>query len=467
MATDPRLPAPVPWLRPIDAASLALFRIGFGALLLLSTLRYFAHGWIAEYFLVPTHFFKYWGLDWVRPWPGVGMYVHFGLMAACALGVMLGYRYRWSAALFGLLFAYQHLIDKTNYLNHYYLVACVCLLLVCLPLGSYWSLDARREPSRRREQLPAWMLWVLRAQFGLVYVFGGLAKLNRDWLVDAQPLGIWLARQQDLPWFGPWLSTPWAAHLMSWAGAAFDLSIVPLLLWRRSRPLAYALVLGFHLATARLFSIGIFPYFMLCGSLLFLSPSWPRWPLARLGVLRRLAVPSTSSAQLAPPPRWGRWALAGYFALQLLLPLRHLAYPGNMLWTEQGFRFSWNVMLMEKDASVDFRVVEPASGRTFHVSPRAYFTAYQTAMMSPQPDMVLEAAHVVADDFRARGVREPAVYVDAFASLNGRPLQRLIDPHVDLAHTRDGLAPKPWIVPLRAPVHRTPAQLSELAENFE
>jgi hypothetical protein len=467
MATDiPSEPARA-WLRPVDAASLAVFRIGFGALLLLSTLRYFAHGWIAEYFLLPTHFFKYWGFGWVKPWPGAGMYVHFGLMAASALGVLLGYRYRLSIALFGLLFAYQHLIDKTNYLNHYYLVACVCLLMACLPLGRYWSLDAWREPARRRAVLPAWMLWTLRAQFGLVYVFGGIAKLNHDWLIDAQPLTIWLARQQDVPGVGPWLAQPWAAQLMSWAGALFDLSIVPLLLGRRTRPFAYLMAALFHLTTARLFSIGIFPYFMLCGALLFLSPGWPRPVLRRLRLLGAEAASAASNRSLPAPSRLTLAALGAYFAVQVAMPLRHFAYPGNLLWTEQGFRFSWNVMLMEKDGSVDFRVVEPASGRTFHVSPRDYFTPYQTAMMSPQPDMVLEAAQVVAADFRARGVRQPAVYADAFASLNGRPLQRLIDPRVDLAARSDGLAHKTWILPLRAGRDGAPTQLAELTENFE
>ena len=131
-------------LRPVDVAGLALFRIGFGALMLVAVLRFFAHGWIAEYFLQPTHFFSYWGFAWVKPWPGPFMYVHFACMGLCALGIVLGYRYRASVVGFGALFAYAHLIDKTNYLNHYYLVMCLCVLLSCLPLHAHWSLDARR-----------------------------------------------------------------------------------------------------------------------------------------------------------------------------------------------------------------------------------------------------------------------------------------------------------------------------------
>jgi hypothetical protein len=283
-----------------------------------------------------------------------------------------------------------------------------------------------------------------------VYVFGGVAKLKPDWLFSAEPLSIWLGRHTDVPGLGSLLATPWAAHAMSWAGALFDLTIVPLLLLRRSRPFAYVAVVGFHLLTARLFQLGMFPYIMMLGSLLFLTPSWPRL------IGRRWGWPGERAERAAEPtplwqPRWVWPLLCVYFALQLLLPLRHLLYPGSVCWTEQGYRFSWNVMLMEKNGSVDFRIVEPSTGRTFRASAREYFTPYQAKMMAPQPDMVLQAAHVVAADFRARGVRAPAVYVDAFASLNGRAMQRLIDPHVDLARAADDLSNKPWILPMKIP----------------
>ena len=443
MATDAR------FRRPVDIASLALFRIGFGALLLLAVLRYFAHGWIREYFLIPTHFFKYWGFAWVKPWPGAGMYWHFAGMAVCALGVTLGYRYRACVIGYALLFAYAHLIDKTNYLNHYYLIVCVCGLMACLPLNAGWSLDARRDARIRRGSLPVWMLWALRAQFGVVYLFGGLAKLNADWLFDAQPLSLWLARKSELPW-GQLLATRSAAFVLSWAGALFDLSIVPLLLWRRSRPFAFVTLLGFHLLTAQLFAIGMFPYLMIAGATLFLEADWPRKTLARVGWGTRRSASPRAGVGTPGAERWAAPLFAAYFAVQLLMPLRHLLYPGDRCWSEQGFRFSWNVMLMEKNGSVDFRVVEPSTGRVFQVSPRDYFTPYQTAMMSAQPDMVLEAARIVAADYRARGVVAPAVYADAFASLNGHPMRQLLDPRVDLARESDGFANKTWILPMKS-----------------
>jgi hypothetical protein len=134
-------------------------------------------------------------------------------------------------------------------------------------------------------------------------------------------------------------------------------------------------------------------------------------------------------------------------AAQAVLPLRSLLYPGQLLWSEQGFRFSFNVMLMEKDGSAEFRVRDPDSGRTFLVEPTELLTRYQARMMATQPDMILQTARALADLFRGRGVARPEVRADVFVSLNGRPSARFIDPQVDLARQRDGLGAQPWILP--------------------
>jgi vitamin K-dependent gamma-carboxylase len=407
---------------PVDGASLAAYRAMFGALMLVATLRFFAHGWIAEYYETPAHFFTYDGFAWVKPWPAPGMYVHFAAMGVLAALVMLGIRPRASAVGFGALFAYAHLIDRTNYLNHYFLVIWLCVLLAALPRATFSS------------TIPRWALWAMRAQVGVVYVFGGIAKLKYDWLVDAQPMRIWLRANGDFPVVGPLFEQPWVAYAFSWAGAAFDLAIVPLLLWRRTRLLAYALVVIFHLTTARLFHLGMFPWIMLASSLLFLPPEWPRrW-------LRR-PPPARDAPRAAP-----RW-LGIFVALQILVPLRHFAYPGDVCWTEEGFRFSWHVMVMEKNGSVTYRVHEPSTGRRWEVVPTEYVTRYQARMASAQPDMILQLAHIIADDFRARGVVDPEVRADAFVSLNGRRRARLIDPDVDLAKESASLLPARWILP--------------------
>lgn len=429
------------WLgRPIDPASLAVFRIAFGTLMLIAVVRFFVHDWIAEYYLTPTHFFTYRGFGWVKPWPGHGMYVHFAVMGACAALIIVGLWYRVATALFTVLFAYAHLIDKTNYLNHYYLLICLGALMTVLPLHACASIDAWRSERVRRLVVPAWALYAIRLQLGLVYFFGGIAKLKYDWLVDAQPMQIWLSANTDFPVVGRYFSEPAVAYVFSWAGLVFDLGIVPCLLWRRTRAVAYAAVVVFHVTTAQLFHIGMFPWIMMASSLIFLPPSWPR------RLLRLRAWPPGQTATWRP--RLVPAVLATYFAIQLVLPLRHFAYPGNVCWTEEGFRFAWHVMVMEKDGSLELHVREPSTGRHWEVAPTDYLTRYQARMMATQPDMILELAHIVADDFRTRGIVDPEVRVDAFASLDGRRRMRLVDPTVDLARETDSLMPASWILPL-------------------
>lgn len=441
---------------PADPAALALFRILFGAMMLLSIARFWARGWIDTLYIEPALRFTYYGFSWLPRWPGWGMYAHFSLMALATLGVMLGAFYRVSIALFFLTFTYVELLDKSTYLNHYYLVSLVAFLLMWMPAHGMLSMDAWRKPACRAQAIQFWPYALLRMQLGLVYFFAGLAKLKTDWLVRGEPLHTWLQAHTDLPWVGAWMDERWLALSMSWAGALFDLSVFPLLLWRRTRPFAYAAVVSFHLATAQLFQIGVFPWVMIVCTTVFFFPSWPR---------RWLRAPAWS-APGAPSlgPRGARSSVAGgspalrlvgtialtlYFAFQLTFPLRGYLWPGNILWTEQGYRFAWNVMLIEKTGVVDFEVHDPATGRRWVESGRDYLTPLQQKMMSTQADMILEFAQWLAADYARRGIDGVEVYADSLVSLNGRRAQPFIDARVNLAAQQDSLAPKSWIVPLR------------------
>lgn len=440
--------------RPVSAASAAAFRIMFGLLGFVAVCRFAANGWINELYVEPAHHFTYVGFGWVQPWPAWGMYLHFALLALASLGVALGYRYRLSITAFSLLFTYIELIDKTTYLNHYYWVSLVSFLMIFLPLQRRFSLDAWRKLSLRSETIPVWVLWVLCAQVGIVYIFGGLAKLNPDWLFHAQPLRIWLYNSGDVPVVGPLLKEAWVAYVMSWAGAAFDLTIVGWLLWRRSRPIAYAALVVFHVMTWLLFPIGMFPWIMIAATLIFFSPDWPLRPLAVLAGRRFTAashVPPVPSKQLGWGELSSRWrvgamGLALFAVLQVVMPLRHYAYPGNVRWNEEGHRFAWRMMLTEKVGNVRFWVTDTATGEQWFQYPEKYLTPLQAERMAYQPDMILATAHIIAREAKRQG-RDVAVRADATVAFNGRRATRLIDPRVDLAQEKQGLGAKSWILP--------------------
>ncbi|MCA9690589.1 MAG: HTTM domain-containing protein [Myxococcales bacterium] len=412
-------------------------------MMMAGALRFWARGWIADVYLRPPFHFTYPGFSWVRPWPGDGLYLHFLAIVALSACVALGLCYRLAAALLFLAFTYVELLEKAAYLNHYYLISVLALLLALLPAHGAASLDARRDPSLRRASIPAYQLGALRLQVALVYVFAGVAKLNGDWLVRALPLKIWLRAHTDLPLVGPWLADVRVAHAMSLAGAAFDLTIPLWLLWSRTRVVALVCVFGFHAITGLLFPLGVFPWIMTASALLLLPASWPRRLLGR-APWRRPAAPR------ARPTKGQRLALAAlalHFTIQLAAPLRHHLYPGDVAWTEEGGRFAWRVMLVEKVGAVTYRVRDPATGRRWRIDPEDRLTEQQAREMAVQPDMIREYARHLADEFAARGVPDVAVYADAFVTLHGEPAARLIDPDVDLARVDEPLGARPWVLP--------------------
>ncbi len=445
--------------RGVNNASLAAFRIAFGLMMFLGTLRFALKGWIDALYIQPTFHFAYPGFEWIQAWPAWGMYLHFALMGLAALGIALGFLYRLSTLLFFLLFTYVELIDQTTYLNHYYLVSLLSVLMIMMPLHQRWSVDVWRKPQMRAHHAPAWVLWTLRLQLALVYIFAGLAKLKSDWLLRGEPLHTWLHTFDHLPWIGGLLAQRSTAIAMSWAGFLFDLSIIAWLLWRRTRPWAYFVLLVFHLLTAMLFNIGIFPWVMSVVTTLFFAPDWPLWiwRQCRQIVLKQSVDPeATDHAQVSQQrthrffPAWQRIGLAIFFSLQLLIPLRQYLYPGYPCWTERGYRFAWNVMLMEKTGQVTYRVQSTQSGRQWVIHPRETLSTFQQRMLSTQPMMIVSFARYLKAHFAADGVKSVRIYADAWASLNGRPSQRLIDPKVDL--TQVSLAPwadHNWIVPLK------------------
>ncbi|TGE19705.1 HTTM domain-containing protein [Hymenobacter elongatus] len=432
------------------AAPLATFRMAFSLLVLASVVRFWAKGWIVELYLRPRFFFPYYGFEWVRPW-GAYTYGLFALCGLCALLVALGYWYRTAAAGLFLSFTYIELLDKSTYLNHYYFVSLVALLLLVLPAGRYFALDTRRNPARWRNEVPRWTVDALRLLMGIVYVYAGLAKLNSDWLLHALPLRIWLPAKNDLPLIGPLLGQVWVAYAFSWFGALYDLTVPFFLLNRRTRPWAYATVVVFHVLTAVLFPIGMFPYVMMVAALIFFPAAGHERVLERL---RRLRHFSPASPLPAAPLHYGParrqlllMGLSVFFLVQLLLPFRYLLYPRELFWTEEGYRFSWRVMLMEKMGNVQFKVVDGATGRIRQVDNREHLSVLQEKMMSTQPDMLVQFAHYLRDYYARQGVQNPKVYADAYVSLNGRLGKSFIDPTVDLARVSDDLRPKPWILP--------------------
>ena len=443
---------------PVDIASIVLFRICFGAVIFWEVWRFFDHDWIRKYYIARAFYFKYYGFEWVHPWPGDGMYYHFlgvGLLGLC---VMTGLYYRLTSWLLFLAFSYWFLLDQTRYLNHLYMAVLVTFMMACIPAHRAKSFDVLRRPAIRSETLPFWCLVLLRAQVGIVYFYAGIAKLNGDWL-QAQPIRLWLSRRHDMPIIGPWLDTDLAGWFFAYGGLIFDLAVAPALLWHRTRYWALAACVFFHTTNKVLFNIGIFPVMMLAATLLMLPPDWPRKLNLLFSPVRNRSASKSSShghshAESGISERKKRCIVAGlaaYIGFQILFPLRHFLYPGTVHWTEEGHRFAWHMKLRQKRAQAQFLATDPATGETWEIDQREHLSSQQRRLVGRWPDMSLQFAHYLAEELRQEGHPDIEIRARSKASLNNRPYQDLIDPDVVLSEQPRNLWPADWILPLKEP----------------
>lgn len=431
----------------ISIAPLVVFRVAFGSLLLYSTFRTWQKGWIEELYIEPSYHFGF--FSWLEPFNPNGMYLIFAVLMLSTFGIILGLFYRVSTLLFLVLFAYVELLDKTYYLNHYYLVTLLTFWLALVPAHRWYSLDILIFPKIRSSVCANWHVLIFKVQLSMVYFFAGLAKVNPDWLFNAQPMATWLPGKYDLPILGSWMHYKETAFLFSWAGCIYDLTIWIFLWIRQTRGLAYIAVLAFHILTAILFPrIGMFPFIMITSTIIFFSPGWHEKVLSYLPF----------SGPLNDQERTGiskhKWKssvsllLLAYLAIQLYLPMRYIQYPGNLFWHEKGFRFSWRVMLIEKSGATAIILKDPRNNIQKEVNQDNYLTPFQQQQMRSQPDMILQFARHIGDEFQNDRGYKPEVYVKSRLSLNGRRSQVFTNDTLDIYSLEDPMNSN-WILPLQ------------------
>lgn len=416
--------------------------------------------------------FPYYGFEWVRPLPEPFMSLFFIVGFLLGLSVALGWRFRVTAPLFAAFFSYFFLLEKAHYLNHAYLFVWLAWVLCLTPAWRHFSLDVRRRPEERVTHFPAWSVYVFPALMGVVYFWGGIAKMNHDWLIEAMPLHLWLERRAGMPVLGPLFAQKTTAYVMAWGGMLLDLTVPFLLLHRRLRWVALFFLFFFHATNHLIFNIGIFPYLSMVLTSMWFAPDWPTRFVRWLGFGARPATeqehPVRAGAQVQgkdpekqgkghrqpyvwqSDPRWKPMivmVLVVVFIIHNLLPLRNHLFASDVNWSENGHRYSWRMMLRSKQGSGSFRLVDKSTGQETTVQPKDSLTARQYRKMATHPDMILQYAHHLRDQYATRG-QDVAVYAYFRVRLNGRKRQRYIDQKVDLSQVEwTWWGDKDWVLP--------------------
>jgi len=411
----------------IDNSALVVFRIIFGLLIALEAIGAIFTGWIQRSLIEPKETFNFIGFNFLQPLPGNGMLYYYALMGLFGLLAMVGYKYRISIIAYTIMWTGVYLMQKSSYNNHYYLLMLLLIIMSFLPANRFAAVDSRNNPSLRSISMPRWVWLVIVLQMWIVYTYAAVAKLYPDWLNGSFP-SVLMKSKQDYWLVGEFLQQQWVHYSIASFGLLFDLLIIPLLLWKKTRIFAFVAAIFFHLFNSFIFHIGIFPYLALAITLFFFpSEKINKWFLRnkkKYYNLNEIKVPSYRKPLLL--------ILSGWFILQIALPLRHHFFQDDVLWTEEGHRLSWRMMLRSKSGRSTFKVVEAGSRDTLYVDKSQYLSKKQMGAVNSKPDLIWQFAQRLKREYAEEG-KNVQVFVDSKVSVNGRPFQQFIDPKVDLA----------------------------------
>lgn len=431
------------WLfKRIDNSALIVFRVIFGTLLVAQAWGSIITGYIKNRVLPTVDFtFSFIGFDFIQPLPGKWSYVFYIVMGIFGVGVTIGYKYKYSMGLFTVMWTWLYLFQKTFYNNHYYLLILLCIFMWMAPANRYFSVDVKQNPSLKKLSMPRWVPLFVIGQMIIVYTFAAVAKIYPDWLDQTFP-AILMHTREHYPVIGPILQEPWVIASITYFGIFFDLLVAPLMLWKKTRVPVFCLAIFFHIFNSVVFQIGIFPYLALGLFIFFFPPK----------VIHKYLIykkPFYTKDEIQTP-RYHK-ALVSFFAIwfiiQLALPLRHWFIKGNVLWTEEGHRMSWRMMLRNRSGTSIYKVVDKATGDTTIVDKSQYLTEAQSRSVSSKPDMIWQFCQYLKEDYAKKG-KEIKIFVDCKVSINGKKKLRLIDPNVDMAKAKwDYFFHNEWLLP--------------------
>ncbi len=417
----------------VDNSGLVVFRIVFGFLLFAESAGAIATGWVKRVFIDPEFTFTFIGFEWLQPLPDNGMYIFYGIMAILGLLVMFGAYYKVSLSLFTLMWTATYLMQKTHYNNHYYLLILLCGLMLLVPAHAYKSYDASRNPNLKSLTSPRWGYLILILQLLIVFTYGAIAKMYPDWF-DGTTVRLLLSSKTSWPIIGSLFKETWMIFFIAYGGIFFDLLIIPILLWKKTRFYGFLASLFFHLFNSAVFQVGIFPYLMIGACVLFFDPE----KIRKIFLKNKPSIDKhdMKSVEISTRHNFFIAFLGVHFLLQILLPLRHHLFTDNVLWTEEGHRMSWRMMLRIKSGDTYFLVKDYDQGKEWKVYPQEISSTEQSYKIAKNPDMMWQAIQRLKADLNTKGHQDFGIFIYSEISVNGRSYLPFTDSTRDMTNVK-------------------------------
>ena len=413
--------------KPIDNAPLIIFRIFFGLLLALESFGAIATGWVKRVFIEPEFTFSHIGLEWLQPLPGYGMYFYFIIMGLFGIAIMLGYRYRVAIIGYTILWAGVYFMQKTSYNNHYYLLLIISFYMIFLPANQYASLDVKQQRIHKQNTMPYWISLLFIVQVTIVYFYAAIAKFYPDWL-DGTFTKLLLSGTTSNEFLLKIFLNKYFYLFIAYAGILFDLLIVPLLLFKKTRTIALAASLSFHLFNAIFLQIGIFPFFALSFSLFFYPPE----KIRKLFFKNKLSIEEPIAYNYSRK-RIFLYFLIPFLFIQFILPLRHHLIEGDVLWTEEGHRLSWRMMLRKRDGFINFKIKNNDTGEITSYDYHKNLSPKQANTLATKPDFIWQYCQRIKQEYSGKNI---SIFIDCKNNINNGEFKTLIDPKQDFAKAK-------------------------------
>ena len=418
-----------------DSLMLGAFRVGYGLFMTIELIIFIRIGFIKNMFVLPAINFKYDYLTWLKAAPELWMNCILAVLLVCTIAITLGVFFKWACRLFAIGFAYIFLLDKSVYNNHLYLFILLAILLSFTEADKVLSLRRKQNADL---QVPRWQLFILQAQFVIVYFYGGIAKLTYDWLVQCQPIRFLIEQVAPDHFLAPFIKNELSVYTLSYGGLLLDL-LAPVLLWFKPvRKWAIYPFIIFHLMNSRIFSdIGIFPYVMLFSLILFYDmENLPggKWIIKWHSSVSGIEHKASSLPKLFGKSFVYKYVLVPYFVFQLLFPFRGHFLPNDLDWTTIGNRFSWRMKVDTRQiAEMKFTIIDPLTNNSFPVDIPTWINDMQVLNLSMDPRSVADFANLLKTEAQIQGFKDAQVKAVMKLIYNRRPPQYFVDPEVDLS----------------------------------
>ena len=285
--------------------------------------------------------------------------------------------------------------------------------------------------------MPYWIPFVFITQIILLYFYASIAKLYPDWLNGTFTKNL-LQGTTTKPFFLNLFSKSWFYMFIAYAGILFDLVITPLLLIKKTRNVAFLLSIVFHIFNAIVLHIGIFPFFALSFILFFYEPETIQNLFFKNKPTISEVHQSTSGALLF------KFLFIPFLIIQLMLPLRHHFIKGDVLWTEEGHRLSWRMMLRERSGYLIIKIVDNKTKKETVYNYHNNLSSKQARQLPTKPDFIWQYCQRIKNEYTGKNI---SIYLDCKNSVNRGPYKTLIDPTVDFTKAKwDYFGHNNWVL---------------------